>query len=125
MSKKIEKDEELEPEVTVKEKLVNEFMKTKLKGTPAVKDFELTISGEKRTFDIGNNTILYDLDLTEEEFKEKCDFLHNTKTQDAKGVIFQYRVIKKVNDKWIVAFQSDSYIAKNGSVKRNNTKLEV
>lgn len=107
------------------EKLLNEFVEKHLEGTRYVRDFELTISDETKTFGIATNNILYDFDISKEEFEEKVDFLHNTKTQDTSGVKYQYRVIKKKGDSFIAAFKSDSYVAGAGKVGRTREIVEV
>ena len=107
------------------EKLLNEFVEKHLKGTRYVRDFELTISDETKAFGIATNNILYDFDISKEEFEEKVDFLHNTKTQDTSGVKYQYRVIKRKRDSFIAAFKSDSYVVGAGKVGRTREIVEV
>ena len=45
------------------EKLLNEFVEKHLEGTRYVRDFELIISDETKTFGIATNNILYDFDI--------------------------------------------------------------
>ena len=91
------------------EKLLKEFVEKHLEGTRYVRDFELTISDETKTFGIATNNILYDFDISKEEFEEKVDFLHDIKKQDTTGVKYQYRVIKKKGDSFILTTACSSY----------------
>ena len=124
MAKNEKLNEGTEGQTEVKEKnsnIADEFIEKNLKGLTHVKDYEMTISEKKETFGIATNNILYDFDITEEEFKRKVEFLHPVKTQDASGIKFQYRVVKKEDGKFKVKFKSDSAIQKGGKVARINT----
>ena len=107
------------------EKLLDEFAEKYLDGFSYDKNITLKISGEEMKFGLGTNNILYDVDLTEEEFDKKVDFLHNIKTQDTSGVKFQYRVITKKGENFVVKYKSDSEIVGDGKVKRTREKFEV
>lgn len=104
--------------------LIDDFVNAKLTDTRIVRRPELNIAGKKMKFDVGTNNILYDVDITEEEFNEKVKFLHPVDSQDASGIKFQYRVVKKVDGKYVTVFKSDSFV-ESGKVKRNNIKREV
>ena len=124
---------EKETEVTVveekksnkTEKLLDEFAKKYLEGFNKDKNIKLKISGEEKEFGIATNNILYDFDLSEEEFNKKVDFLHNIKTQDTSGVKFQYRVITKKGENFVVKYKSDSQIVGAGKVSRTREIVEV
>ena len=107
------------------EKLLDEFAKKYLEGFTYDKNIKLKISGEEKEFGIATNNILYDFDLSEEEFNKKVDFLHNIKTQDTSGVKFQYRVITKKGENFVVKYKSDSQIVGAGKVSRTREIVEV
>ena len=107
------------------EKLLDEFAEKYLDGFSYDKNVTLKISGEEMKFGLGTNNILYDVDLTEEEFNKKVDFLHNIKTQDTSGVKFQYRVITKKGENFVVKYKSDSEIVGDGKVGRTREIVEV
>ena len=104
---------------------VNEKVEKLLDEFGFDKNVTLKISGEEMRFGLGTNNILYDIDLNEEEFNKKVDFLHNIKTQDTSGVKFQYRVITKKGENFVVKYKSDSEIVGDGKVKRTREKFEV
>lgn len=110
-------------ESTNNSKLIDEFISEKLKGITAVKDYEMTIGDKKETFGVITNNILYDFDITEEEFKRKVEFLHPVSTQDTSGIKFQYRVVTKQDGKFKVKYKSDSVVKKGGKVARINTGI--
>ena len=127
----VKKTEEVVVEETTKtidndrNKILEEFARKYLDGLTYDKDTKLKISGEEMEFGISTNNILYDADLTEEEFNKKVEFLHNKKSQDTVGVKFQYRVITRKEEKFVIKFKSDRYVVGAGRVGRTKEIMEV